>query len=495
MIDIRLLGALEVSGPDARRIEIPSQPQRRLVSALALHVGSVVRGATLEDRLDLSAGALRTSISRLRRLLGPDALTTTPPGYALDARVDVTEFDRLTTLAPSLPDDAARGVLEQAMLMWRGSPLDEFSSDTWAAATVARLHDMRATAGEDLAVLQLDAGETAIALAGIRSLIDEYPYRDRPQALLLRALSEAGRRTEALRSFQTYRQLLLDDIGTEPSRLLTALDRAIAAADPTWSPAPPFPDHPAWTRTRLHVASTRRPTPRLPVPVSSFVGRADEVAALSTLLDTQRLVTLTGAGGCGKTRLALAVADATLDRRPGDTWWVGLGSLSSHAQVVELVARSTGHTPTTGADPTAERVARLDIDLPSRLVLDNAEHVLEPVDALVTELLSRCACLTVLVTSREPLGRAGELVWRVPSLDTSDARELFLERARQARPALVVDDDGETHVRAICAGLDGLPLALELAAARTRTLPLATVATGVGDALRWQASGSRSTLA
>jgi predicted ATPase len=229
--------------------------------------------------------------------------------------------------------------------------------------------------------------------------------------------------------------------------------------------------------------------------VSSFIGRADEVAAVSELIDAQRLVTLTGAGGCGKTRLALAVADATLDRHPGGTWWAGLGPLSSHAQVLELIARSTGHTPTSGADLTDELVVRLDMELPSLLVLDNAEHVLEPVDALITELLPRCPNLTVLATSREPLGRAGELVWRVPSLDTSDARELFLERARHARPALVLDDDAEAYVRAICAGLDGLPLALELAAARTRTLPLATVATGVGDAMRWQASGSRSTLA
>ena len=495
MIDIRLLGPLEVSGPDARQIEIPSKPQRRLVSALALHVGSVVRGATLEDRLDLSAGALRTSISRLRRLLGPDALTTTPPGYALDARVDVTEFDRLTALAPSLHDDAARSVLEQAMCLWRGPPLDEFSSDPWAAAAVARLHEVWATAVEDLAVLQLDAGETSIALAGIRSLIDDDPYRDRPQALLLRALCEAGRRTEALRSFQTYRRLLLDDIGTEPSRSVNALDRTIAAADPAWTPAPPFPDHPAWNRTRLHVATERRRAPRLPVPVSSFIGRSDEVAALSALLDTQRLVTLTGAGGCGKTRLALAVADATLDRYPGGAWWVALGPLTSSAQVLETVASSTGHTATSGADLTDQLVGRLDTDQPSLLVLDNAEHVLETVDALVAELLVRCPCLTVLVTSREPLGPAGELVWRVPPLDTSDARALFLERAREARPTLLVDDDADAHVAAICAGLDGLPLALELAAARTRTLPLSTVAQGVGDAVRWQASGSRSTLA
>lgn len=497
MIDIRVLGPLEVSGPDVEQIVIPSESQRRLVSALALNADVVVRGATLESWLDISAGALRTSISRLRRLLDPEALTTTPPGYTLRARVDVAEFERLSSLAPVRDDGTAREVLEQAVNLWRGPPLGEFASEQWASASVTRLHEAHATIVEDLSVLLLDAGEATIALIAIQSLIDDHPYRDRPRALMLRALAEAGRRTDALRSFQAYRNLLLDEIGTEPSGPLTALDRAIASADPTSSSIAPFPGHPAWTRTRREEkpVSSPRLGPRLPVPLSSFIGRSEELADVTALIDTERLVTLTGAGGCGKTRLALAVAVATIDRHPGGTWWVGLGPLRTAAHVLEQSARSIGLAPTVDVDPVDHLTLHLEREAPSLLVLDNAEHVLEPVAALVARLLSRCPDLRVLVTSREPLGLAGETVWRVPSLGATDARSLFLERARATRTTLVVDHEAARHVHSICTGLDGLPLALELAAARTRTLPLATVARGVGDALRWQATGIRSPLA
>lgn len=496
MIEIRVLGPLDVRGSDGVVIEIASEAQRRLISMLALQTGTVVRGVTLENDLGLSAGAVRTSISRLRRLLGPEALTTTPLGYTLDAVVDVIEFERLAASAPTHGDDTARDLLEQATRLWRGAPLTEFGSEPWALSAVARLNEAHATAVEDLAVILLDVGEAAIALPEIQALIDEHPYRDRPRALLVRALAESGRRTDALRAFQTYRTLLLDEIGTEPSSALAALDRAVASADTTPTSAP-FTGHPAWTRTRCRAATVAaaRTAPDLPVPVSSFVGRVDEVETISGLIDSNRLVTLAGAGGCGKTRLALAVAEATTGDHPGGTWWVGLGSVTSPAQVLEQVARSVGLAAAIGIDPIDQLVRDLARDDPSLLVLDNAEHVLAPVATLTAELLSRCRTLEVLVTSREPIGLAGEVVWRVPPLASSDARALFLERAVAARSSLVIDDDATRHVASICAGLDGLPLAIELAAARARTLPLDSVARGVDDALRWQSTGIRSPLA
>lgn len=497
MIEIRVLGSLDVRGTGGVVIEIASEAQRRLISILALQTGTVVRGVTLECELGLSAGAVRTSISRLRRLLGPDALTTTPLGYTLDAVVDVIEFERLAASAPTHRDDTARDLLEQATRLWRGAPLVEFASEPWALGAVARLNEAHATAVEDLAVILLDVGEAAIALPAIQALIDDHPYRDRPRALLVRALAESGRRTDALRAFQTYRTLLLDEIGTEPSSALAALDRAVASAPTTTPEFGPFTGHPAWTRTRSRAAAvaTSHTTPDLPVPVSSFVGRVDEVETISGLINSNRLVTLTGAGGCGKTRLALAVAEATTVHHPAGTCWVGLGSVTNATQVLEQVARSVGLAAAIGIDPVDQLVRDLERDEPSLLVVDNAEHVLAPVAALTAELLSRCRTLGVLVTSREPVGLAGEVVWRVPPLAPSDARALFLERAVAARSSLVIDDDATRHVASICAGLDGLPLAIELAAARARTLPLDSVARGVDDALRWQSTGIRSPLA
>ncbi len=510
MVEIRVLGPLEVVGADEAPIAVASETQRRLISALALRSNSMVRGASLESWLGLSPGALRTSISRLRRLLGPEVIETTPPGYTFRARVDAIEFERLVTIAPRLEDTAARAVLEDALLLWRGEPLVEFASEPWAEPQVSRLLEMHAVAVEDLVVLQLDAGESSTALTAIHSLIDQHLFRDRPRALLLRALADAGRRTDALRSFQSYRDLLLDEIGTEPSAALVELDRAIASGDGQAAAWPLRASHPAFTRTRRLVeAREPRTGSALPTPLSSFVGRRDELTTVSALVESSRLVTLTGAGGCGKTRLALAVAAAETARHPGGTWWVELGQLTSPNQVVEQVARAVGLAAVPGVDLTHQVVRHLSGGRRALLVLDNAEHLLVSAAELVADLLSRCPAVRVLVTSREPFGLTGEMVWRVPSLavpppDTPltvadviefDAVQLFLERARAARPGFVVDAETVPHLISICTGMDGLPLALELAAARTRTLPIETVAQGVGNAVRWQATGIRTPLA
>lgn len=369
---------------------------------------------------------------------------------------------------------------------------------------------MHAAAVEDLAVLELDAGDSSTALAAIHSLIDHHPFRDRPRALLLRALADAGRRTDALRAFQSYRDLLLDEIGTEPTAALVELDRAIASGDGQAAAWPLPASHPAFTRTR-RVVEAREPRtgPALPTPLSSFVGRRDELTTVAALVESSRLVTLTGAGGCGKTRLALAVAAAETDRHTGGTWWVELGQLTSPNQVVEQVVTAVGLAPVPGVDLTHQLERHLSGGRRALLVLDNAEHLLVSVAELVADLLSRCPGVHVLVTSREPFGLTGEMVWRVPSLavpppDTPltlaeviefDAVQLFLERARAARPGFVVDAGTVPYLISICTGMDGLPLALELAAARTRTLPIETVAQGVGNAVRWQATGIRTPLA
>ncbi len=509
-LQVWLLGTLSVTRGDGVTIPIPSRPQRRLLTMLALHAGDTVRSSVLEDQAGLSPGALRTSISRLRRVVGGDALETTAFGYRLRAEVDHDAFERMVGLAPELADAEARIALSDAVALWRGDPLVEFEGETWTDAPLRHLAERHASAMEDLALLHLEAGDIATALATARTVVEREPFRERPRALLIRALAEDGRPTEALRAFQSYRALLGDEIGIEPSAALVELDRAIARSVDTSSPTGPEWTDAGWGRERRTVPRTSESRHHLPpVPVSSFVGRSGDVATVLGLVAVERLVTLTGAGGCGKTRLAIAVASADADllgRRPR---WVELGVVSASSHVVEHVAAAVGLTLRPDVDVVEQLVDHLVDAPPTLLVLDNAEHVIAPVEQLLTALLERYPSLRTLVTSREPLGVPGERVWRVPSLSTPapgapadlevlmsyDSARLFLERARSARPDLATDQDTLAHVASICIGVDGLPLALELAAARTRTHPVEVVAAGINDAVRWQSGLHRAPLA
>lgn len=510
-MDIGVLGPLAVLGQDGSTIAVPSGPQRRLLSLLAMHANAMVRASVLEDQLELSPGALRTSISRLRRTLGAEVLRTTPPGYTLLADTDVARFDRLLAHARAADDRHARSSLEEAVALWRGDPLDEFAHEEWAEPDVRSLLDQHAAAVEDLAVVLLGVGEVSGVVVALRRLVEREPYRDRTRALLMRALVEDGRRTDALRAFQAYRELLRDEIGAAPSAAVVELDRAIASLPDDGTVTEPGAGHPAWHRDgRVQVAST---TPShdhgLPIPLSSFVGRDDDLAAVKRLVQEHRLVTLTGAGGCGKTRLALAAGTDAATGQRIRTWWSDLGPLTSEADLVEHVAVAVGQPPLPGADHRAQLIEQLSRSSPVLLILDNAEHLIEPTVQLVSSLLSGCPSLHILVTSRESLRIDGEVVWRVPSLTTPpdgdhlavdqlmafESAQLFVERTKAARPDFVADDQNAEDIAAICIGVDGLPMAIELAAARLRTLPIDVIARGIGDAVRWQAAASGGPLA
>ncbi|MFP5255529.1 MAG: ATP-binding protein [Acidimicrobiia bacterium] len=498
-MELRVLGPLRVLGDGGRPIRIASRSQRRLLSRLAVDAGAVVRTGLLEDDLGLTPSALRTSISRLRLVIGAEHLLTTPPGYELAVdEVDAAAFEAELARARAAPAAAARSAIESALRRWSGDAYAEVAHEPWAAAEVARLAELRAGAVEDLVELLLDGGETALALATLEPHLTAHPFRDRPQVLHLRALVAAGRRTDALRSFQLHRRRLVEEIGTEPSPELVELDRAIARGQPIELPG----------RAGLpeRGPDARRAT-ALPAPLSSFVGRREELAAVAPLVVAHRLVTLTGAGGCGKTRLALELATRSASTHPGGAWWIELSQLGDASHLADQVALATGLAPWSGGDLVPALAAVLGGHGPALVVFDNAEHVIEPVAALVEHLITSAPEVHVLVTSREPLGLAGERIWRVPplsaaapaaaqgDLEASDSARLFLERARAARPGLVVGEAEVAHVVAICDGLDGLPLALELAAAQARTLPLDRVASGVDDALRWLSRATHSPLA
>lgn len=229
-MDFMVLGPLQVQRERGERIRFGSDAQRRLVSLLVLHAEVTVRSEELEDQLGLSAGALRTSVCRLRRIVGAEVVTTEPPGYALHCdHLDVRGFERC--LATARRTDRARdrqGLLEQALQTWRGEPYAEFAHEGWATCEVRRLTELRCGAIEDLARLEIATGQWSPAIARLQPLIVDQPFRDQPRGLLMRALAAAGRQADALRAFQDYRRLLRDEAGTEPSAGLVALDREIS---------------------------------------------------------------------------------------------------------------------------------------------------------------------------------------------------------------------------------------------------------------------------
>lgn len=496
-MDLRVLGPIQVLA-DGHVVRIPSRAQRVLLSRLAVSSGAVVSHPLLEDDLGLTPSALRTSISRLRAVIGAAHLATATTGYQLlPTSFDAADFEADLVRARAAPAAEARAGIERALGRWSGPAFADVADEPWAVVEVARLDELRAGAVERLVELLLDAGEAPLALATLEPHLAAHPFRDRPQVLHLRALVEAGRRADALRAFQAHRHTLLEEIGTEPSPELVALDRSIARGAPL-----------EWAR---HTATagppaTGRRVPPLPAPLSSFVGRSEELASVAPLLRSHRLVTLTGAGGCGKTRLALELATRSAAAHPGGAWWVELSHVDD-AHLADQLALAAGLAPWSGGDVVGALGERLGGEGAALLVIDNAEHLVGPVAELVEVLVTGCPDVHVLVTSREPLGLAGEVLWRVPSLaaagpaaergdvEAADSARLFLERACEARPDLVLDDADVAHVVAICDGLDGLPLALELAAAQARTLPLERVASGVDDALRWLGRATHSPLA
>jgi len=489
-----VLGPVQVLHDDGARVRLASDAQRRLVSVLALRANTIVRSEVLEDFLDLSAGALRTSVSRLRRTVGFDVLVTAPPGYELRTdRVDALRFERLIAEAATIPDaaDAAR-LLQAALHLWQGQPYEEFAHEPWAQAEAQRLVELRAGSIERLAAIEIDRGDWSAAIARLDELIAEQPYRDEPRRLLMDALARAGRRPDALRAFQSYRRFLLAEVGTEPSAEIVALDRAIGAALDG--------DASDTSDTFVDIAA------ELPTPWTSYVGRTRDTATVVDLMLTHRLVTLTGAGGCGKTRLALAAAHVLRNQGDRVVRWADLIPASTAAGVAERVLAAVGGTARPGRDVT-ELLLRWLRDAESTvLVLDNAEHHLDAVARLVHIVLRSCPEVSVLVTSREPLGVAAEHIWRVPALSVpaaagsttlddalrSDAVRLLLERVTAARPGLTLGDADVAWLASICRSADGLPLALELAAASIRSLPPDQVALNLDETLALLGHGPAS---
>ncbi|MFI6500793.1 BTAD domain-containing putative transcriptional regulator [Nonomuraea typhae] len=495
-----ILGPARVRDDDGREIPLGGPRVRALLVLLALHAGRIVPTEQLVDELygtqppDGVANALQSQVSRLRRSLGRDLVEFHPAGYRLAAdplHVDAHRFERLAADGRQAlgAGDArtAAALLRQALDLWRGLPL---SDAPLAEAAVTRLQELRLAAVEDRVQADLDLGRHRDLVAELRELIAAHPLRERLRAQLMRALYGSGRQAEALTAYEEGRRILDEELGVEPGAEMAAAHLAVLRADPS-----------------LGAAGEGVLRQGLRAQLTSFVGRAGDLSRLGELLESARLVTLIGPGGAGKTRLAIEAAERT----PGDVCLVELAPVTGGADLPGAVLAALGirDAPLTGPDrhqPQPQPRERLVAALADRkllLVLDNCEHLVAAAE-LADELLAACPALRVLATSREALGIIGESIvpvspLRLPPPEAGNPLEypsvrLFAERAAAVRQDFTMDGQDLERVAGICRALDGLPLAIELAAARLRTLTLDEVADRLDDRFRLLTRGSRTAL-
>ncbi|ANZ19083.1 winged helix family transcriptional regulator [Streptomyces noursei ATCC 11455] len=530
-----ILGTTQAGLADGTPVALGGARLRALLAALALRPGrALLADALINDVWGMdppadAPGALQALVGRLRRALGRSAIASVDGGYLLCAEpdaVDLHRFERLAAEGGRALDAAdpgrAAALLDEALALWRGPALADLPD---AAVEAARAESRRLDALRTRLAADLALGRAARALPSLAVLCQDHPLDEPLQALRLRALRDAGRTAEALAAYEEIRTGLADRLGADPGPELRALHAELLRPDRTAVPAHPVvPAVPAAPAVAADVltAPAGPAAPAVPARpgnlrarLTSFVGREHDLAALRADLAGHRLVTLLGPGGAGKTRLsqegAEIAAAALPDAWPHGVWLAELAPVDDPRTVPEAVLTALGARETVVRGTTAEGLraaadhavrdphARLAEHCAGRrmlLVLDNCEHVIGAAAELAERLLTACPGVTVLATSREPLAVPGEVLRPVEPLPDPVALRLLADRGAAARPGFRVDADEETAVACaeICRRLDGLPLAIELAAARLRMMTPRQIADRLDDRFRLLTSGSRTLL-
>ena len=488
-LEFRLLGSVDVVR-DGRPVPLGGRRQRALLALLLVENGDPVSTDRLIEELwpdapPAGASTLPSYVSRLRAVLGSSAaIDHSPSGYRLGValdQVDARRFERLvdegrTSLAEGRAH-RARAQLGQALELWRGRPFGDLGGDGSLARQADRLEDLHLLATEERIEADLRLGGGVELVHELESLVALHPYRERFWAQLMLALYGAQRQQDALLTYQRARHVLAEELGLEPGPALRELELAILRQDVP-AAQPPGGRH------------------NVPVQLTSFVGRDAELAAVEHLLENARMATLTGVGGVGKTRLALESAARARPDYPEGVWFADLSGVAEGSLVGPGVAVALGLGETPGAAATDALVALIR-DARMLLVLDNCEHVREAAAELAERLLTACPGLRILGTSREALGLPGEVDFPVspmalPSvgadraqIEASEAVQLFIGRAKAARPRLADDDHALDTMSRIVRDLDGLPLAIELAASRVKALALDDIADRLTDRFKF----------
>ncbi len=485
-IRISMLGTLLIE-VDGAIVTLSSPSQRVLIERLAIAEGNRASVDALADAIwgeDLPkdpANAVRYHIWQLRQAIGiPEVIETVPGGYRLAVAPGAIDLERFTAgmrsaLASSNPE-ATIDLLDEAMSLWRGEALVDVIEREFAQTEIRRLTEMRRTALAVRARALVEAGRSTEAIPELEGLLEADPYDEASWSALMTALYQEGRQSDALRAYQRARKILGDDLGLEPSPELARLEERVLLHDSSLAPE-------AHTPTNL------------PTALTSFVGRSQEIERIADLLESRRLVSIVGTGGAGKTRLAIEAARQTLDRFSGGVWIADLTSVREGDDLFEAVGSRIG-VPLTDQDRTSTSEVLSYLHRRAfLLILDNCEQILEAASIAAITILERCSQGRIVVTSRSALHVPGEVVFPIPVLqvpadgdsweDTiaTSAGDLLIQRATDAGAHVVPSPANAVIVAHLCRVLEGVPLAIELAAAKSRTVPLDVLAEQLDDTL------------
>jgi predicted ATPase/DNA-binding SARP family transcriptional activator len=500
-VEVKLFGEFEVARAGVP-IRVRVGKQRALLALLALNRGTPISADRLIDQLwddgraAKPANALQAQIGQLRRTLGASSIITSESGYALAVDpedIDVVRFEQLVARGRRLIEEGdgtlGSATLSEALRLRRGGPLAEFAYAEFAHSERAHLEELTVVAIEARTEADLAQGRHRELVDELEALCRQHPLRERLWELFMVALYGAGRQAEALRAYTEIRDRLVDELGIDPSPTLRDLEARILVQDPLLGVVQPPP----------RAAVMPIVAGNLLEQLSSFVGRDVELEQLDQGVRSSRLVTLIGPGGVGKTRLAIELAARLREQHPGGAWLVELASVTDPEGVASTAAAALGATGSapTGTEPPETPADHIVHHLAGRslvVVLDNCEHVIDQATGLAHTLVAAVPGLRLIATSREPLGIPGELVIPIPGLAPSVAAELFVDRACAVQPGFESNGAAGDVIEGICRQLDGLPLAIELAAARLRALPLSTLAERLDNRFSLLTRGARTAL-